>query len=93
MVERFVRSGSKVVIGDLKTSPGDQLAKDIGNDTVFVPMDVTSEQDVNEALNVAKSKFGRLDVAVNCAGIAVSIIGLIYSRIQSHMITKINENE
>lgn len=68
------------------------MAKDIGNDTVFVPMDVTSEQDVNEALNVAKSKFGRLDVAVNCAGIAVSsFIVLIYSHIQSQKITKIND--
>lgn len=66
------------------------MAKDIGNDTVFVPMDVTSEQDVNEALNVAKNKFGRLDVAVNCAGIAVSIIELINSHIQSQkMIQKI----
>lgn len=48
------------------------MAKDIGDNVVFVPMDVTSENDVNEALNVAKSKFGRLDVAVNCAGIAVN---------------------
>jgi 3-hydroxyacyl-CoA dehydrogenase / 3-hydroxy-2-methylbutyryl-CoA dehydrogenase len=72
-VERFVRAGSKVVIGDLKSSPGEQFAKDIGDDVVFVPLDVTSENDVNEALNVAKKKFGRLDVAVNCAGIAVAI--------------------
>ncbi|CAG9804730.1 unnamed protein product [Chironomus riparius] len=84
VVERFVRSGTKVVIGDLKTSPGDQLAKDIGNDTVFVPMDVTSEQDVNEALNVAKSKFGRLDVAVNCAGIAVAIKTYNFNKKTAH---------
>lgn len=44
-----------------------------------MPMDVTSEQDVNEALKAAKSKFGRLDVAVNCAGIAVSIQNFVYS--------------
>lgn len=84
VVERFARSGSKVVIGDLKTSPGEQLAKDIGNDTVFVPMDVTSEQDVNEAPNVAKSKFGRLDVAVNCAGIAVAIKTYNFNKKSAH---------
>lgn len=32
-------------------------------------MNVTSEKDIQEALALAKEKFGRLDVAVNCAGI------------------------
>jgi 3-hydroxyacyl-CoA dehydrogenase/3-hydroxy-2-methylbutyryl-CoA dehydrogenase len=72
-VERFARAGSKVVLGDLKSSQGEQTAKDLGDNVVFVPMDVTSENDVSEALEVAKNKFGRLDVAVNCAGIAVAI--------------------
>ena len=36
---------------------------------MFVPIDVTSEKDVTQALNIAKEKFGRLDVAVSCAGI------------------------
>lgn len=31
---------------------------------------VTSEEDVNNALKIAKSKFGRLDTLVNCAGFA-----------------------
>jgi 3-hydroxyacyl-CoA dehydrogenase/3-hydroxy-2-methylbutyryl-CoA dehydrogenase len=33
---------------------------------------VTSENDVKNAVNVAKEKFGRLNVAVNCAGIGVA---------------------
>lgn len=36
---------------------------------IFAPVNVTSEKDVQEALSLAKEKFGRLDVAVNCAGI------------------------
>jgi 3-hydroxyacyl-CoA dehydrogenase / 3-hydroxy-2-methylbutyryl-CoA dehydrogenase len=71
--ERFARAGSKVVIGDLKGSQGEEVAKELGSNVVFVPLDVTSEKDVTEALNVAKDKFGRLDVAVNCAGIGVAI--------------------
>jgi len=70
--ERFARAGSKVVLGDLQTSQGDKVAKEIGDNVVFVPLDVTSEQDVTQALEVAKSKFGRLDVTVNCAGIGVA---------------------
>lgn len=31
-----------------------------------------SETDIEKALNVTKEKFGRLDVAVNCAGIGVA---------------------
>lgn len=49
------------------------MAKELGDNVTFVPVDVTSEKDVTEALNVAKSKFGKLDVAVNCAGIGVAI--------------------
>jgi 3-hydroxyacyl-CoA dehydrogenase/3-hydroxy-2-methylbutyryl-CoA dehydrogenase len=70
--ERFVKHGAKVVMCDLGTSQGSSVAKDLGDNAVFVPVDVTSEKDVLTALDTAKSKFGRLDVAVNCAGIAVA---------------------
>jgi 3-hydroxyacyl-CoA dehydrogenase/3-hydroxy-2-methylbutyryl-CoA dehydrogenase len=33
---------------------------------------VTSENDVVNAVQVAKEKFGRLNVAVNCAGIGIA---------------------
>lgn len=71
-VERFARAGSKVILADLETSQGDEVAKELGSNVVFVPLDVTSENDITQALNTAKEKFGRLDVAVNCAGIAVA---------------------
>jgi 3-hydroxyacyl-CoA dehydrogenase / 3-hydroxy-2-methylbutyryl-CoA dehydrogenase len=71
-VERFARAGSKVILGDLESSHGDKVAKEVGDNVVFVPLNVTSEKDVNEALAVACEKFGRLDVAVNCAGIGVA---------------------
>lgn len=34
---------------------------------------MTSESDVLSAVGLAKEKFGRLDLAVNCAGIAVAV--------------------
>lgn len=34
---------------------------------------VTSEADVQAAVNLAQKKFGKLDLAVNCAGIAVAL--------------------
>lgn len=37
---------------------------------------VTSEADVKAALAMAKDRFGRLDVAVNCAGIGIAVVTL-----------------
>jgi len=71
-VERFVQNGAKVVLCDLPTSSGNEVAKSLGENVVFVPVDVTSEKDVLAAVETAQSKFGRLDVAVNCAGTAVA---------------------
>ncbi|EGI66973.1 PREDICTED: 3-hydroxyacyl-CoA dehydrogenase type-2-like [Acromyrmex echinatior] len=71
-VERFVKQGAKVIIGDLPVSKGKTVADELGEDNaVFVPMDVTSESDVQAALDFTKQKFGKLDVLVNSAGIGV----------------------
>ncbi|XP_045531523.1 3-hydroxyacyl-CoA dehydrogenase type-2-like [Pieris brassicae] len=71
-VEQLLKQGGRVVICDLPSSPGADVAKQLGNDTAFVPVDVTSEQDIRNALQTTVDKFGRLDVAVNCAGIATA---------------------
>lgn len=71
-VERFVRNGAKVLICDLPISEGPKLSESLGKDTLFASTDVTSEADVTKALEQCKSKFGKLDVVVNCAGIGVA---------------------
>lgn len=67
-----MQTGAKVILCDLATSKGHEIAKGLGDQVIFVPVDVTSEKDVTTALETAKDKFGRLDVAVNCAGTAVA---------------------
>ncbi|XP_039305721.1 3-hydroxyacyl-CoA dehydrogenase type-2-like [Solenopsis invicta] len=72
-VERFVKQGAKVIIGDLPVSKGKTMADELGEaNAVFAPMDVTSEADVQAALDLTKQKFGKLDVLVNAAGIAIA---------------------
>jgi len=44
---------------------------------------VTSEDDVKKALETAKEKFGRLDVAVNCAGIGIAAV--TYNKNKDHV--------
>jgi 3-hydroxyacyl-CoA dehydrogenase/3-hydroxy-2-methylbutyryl-CoA dehydrogenase len=71
--ERLAKQGGKVVICDLPTSQGAEVAKTIGPNAIFCPTDVTSEADVNAALDAAANAFGRTpNVAVNCAGIAIA---------------------
>ncbi|XP_011874498.1 PREDICTED: 3-hydroxyacyl-CoA dehydrogenase type-2 [Vollenhovia emeryi] len=72
-VERFIKQGAKVVIADLPVSKGKAVAAELGEtNAVFAPMDVTSEADVQAALDLTKQKFGKLDVLVNAAGIAIA---------------------
>jgi len=70
--QRLARHGAKVCIADLPTSKGSQEAKNIGDNAIFAPMNVTSEEDVQKTIDLIKSKFNRLDALVNCAGIGVA---------------------
>lgn len=72
-VERLVGQGASAVIVDLPSSDGAEVAKSLGDRCVFAPADVTSEADVRSAVALTKERFGRLDVNVNCAGIAVAV--------------------
>jgi len=70
VAERFVRSGAKVVIADLPSSNGAEVAASLGhNKAMFVPTDVTSDEQVREALSGCKAKFKRLDIVANCAAV------------------------
>ena len=57
----------------LTISQGAAVAAEIGTDKVlFAPVDVTKEADIKDALAKTKQHFGRLDAAINCAGIGVA---------------------
>ena len=66
----FVREGAKVVIGDIDETRGNQLASELGDDAVFHPLDVTSESAWESAVAVATSRWDRLDIVVNNAGMS-----------------------
>ena len=65
----FVEEGGKVVLADVLDGEGAVVAKDLGDSACYTHLDVTSETDWVAAVELAKSKFGRLDILVNNAGI------------------------
>ena len=67
-VRKLREQGARVAILDLPSSQGDTIAKELGDQVVFSPGDVTSPDDVAAAVEAA-SALGPLRVAVNCAGI------------------------
>ena len=66
----FVREGAKVVIGDIDISRGESLAAELGDDALFQPLDVTDESAWDATVEVATSRWGRLDIVVNNAGMS-----------------------
>ena len=68
----FAREGAKVVIGDLLEAEGKQVEAQInetGGECLFVRLDVTSQADWEQAVQAAVSRFGKLNILVNNAGI------------------------
>ncbi len=68
----FASEGAKVVIGDVLEEEGRQTEAQIaeaGGEALFVPLDVTDENDWNRAVSAAVERFGKLDILVNNAGI------------------------
>ncbi|MDA0338490.1 MAG: glucose 1-dehydrogenase [Proteobacteria bacterium] len=75
-VRRFREEGASVIIADIQDEAGQALVAELGNAARFVHCDVTSEDDISNAVDTAVSEFGRLDIMVNNAGI-VGAVGSI----------------
>ena len=67
-VRRLAQEGCAVVIVDLPVSGGEALAKELGDRVAFAAGDVTDEDEVGAALDVAQAQ-GPIRIAVNCAGV------------------------
>jgi len=65
----FVDEGAKVVIADVMEDRGSSLADELGDSAVFLRVDVSQEEDVKAAIDLAVERFGRLDCMFNNAGI------------------------
>jgi NAD(P)-dependent dehydrogenase (short-subunit alcohol dehydrogenase family) len=62
-------AGGKVVILDVQEGPGRAAATALGANASFLRCDVTSEAEVNAAMESARERMGGLNLLVNCAGV------------------------
>ncbi|CAI9761570.1 unnamed protein product [Fraxinus pennsylvanica] len=66
----FCQHGAKVLIADIKDDQSHSICKNISTSNAsFIHCDVTNESDVQNAVNTAVSKHGKLDIMFNNAGI------------------------
>ncbi len=59
-----------VAIADIDSVRGAELAALLSNDALFVRTDVTQAESAEAAAAAVVERFGRLDILINCAGIA-----------------------
>ena len=71
-VKELHANGARIVILDLPSSRGKEVAAELGDRAVFSPGDVTSPDSVTAALDAAAG-LGTLRITVNCAGIGNGI--------------------
>ncbi|GAB4837705.1 hypothetical protein Ancab_002558 [Ancistrocladus abbreviatus] len=66
----FAKHGAKAVIVDILDELGQSVCSDIGpNTALYIHYDVTKECGVENAVNMAEAKFGKLDVMINNAAV------------------------
>lgn len=67
-VRKFAAEGARVVIADVQRERGEQLAEELGPNAAFCQTDVSQEEQIAASVDLALSRWGRLDVMFNNAG-------------------------
>ncbi len=70
--KEFARNGARVVLGARRSELGEKIIGEIkatGGDATFIETDIQTSADVREMVKHAETEFGRLDFAVNNAGV------------------------
>lgn len=69
---RAAAEGAQVVLADIRKEEGEAVLAEIlknGGDAIFLNLDVSVEENANKMVQEAVTAFGKLDVAINNAGV------------------------
>lgn len=77
----LAEAGCDVAVIDVIAENAERTAKEIaestGRKTIAITADITKAEDVTRAIDTVVAEFGRLDIAVNNAGISIPIKGML----------------
>ncbi len=77
IAEQFIKEGAKVVINhypnDKETAAAAQMVKELGENTLALPADVSKRDQVEKMFADAVAHFGWLDIVVSNAGIEMKV--------------------
>ncbi len=68
----FAREGAKVVVSGRRVEEGNETVRQVkaaGGEAIFVKVDVSKEADIKNLVDTTLRTYGRLDYAVNNAGV------------------------
>ena len=68
-VRMLVAGGGKAAILDLQVERAEKLIAELGSNVVFAKTDVTNDESVQAAVQRTLEAFGKINVAINCAGV------------------------
>jgi len=69
VVERILAQGGKAAILDINIEQGQAMESKYPEQILFVKTDISNEMQVDNAADLAVEKFGKINLAVGCAGI------------------------
>jgi NAD(P)-dependent dehydrogenase (short-subunit alcohol dehydrogenase family) len=69
VARHIVAAGGRVTLLDVQEGPGQAAAAGLGRNAGFAKCDVTSETEVNAAMDAARAAMGGINLLVNCAGV------------------------
>ena len=82
---QFALEGAKVIISDFNAELGEQAAREInalGLESVFIKTDVVKEADASSLMAFTFSRYGKLDILFNCAGVGTLCLAEDLSEIE-----------
>ncbi|AYW49857.1 D-threitol dehydrogenase [Tetragenococcus halophilus] len=71
ITELYFKKGARVALLDLKETVEEDAAKISEENIIGIKTNVTKKSSVKEALDKTKKVFGKIDIVVNCAGVAL----------------------
>jgi len=72
---KYAQEGARVVVAEIDPQRGESAVlaiKEQGGEGIFVPTDVSSEEQVKEMVKAVVNRFGRVDILVNNAAILIT---------------------